>query len=97
MQESLAPFYTRILTTEYNWLEIASECCKKWQFPPCLGAIDGKHIVMRSPDNSGSVYLNYKGTFANVLLAFAKAQLQFVMIDFEAYGRNSDGGIYAHL
>jgi len=83
-------------TTEHDWLEIASGYFEKWQFPHCLGAIDGKHIVMRSPDNSGSVYFNYKGTFSIVLLALADAHLQFVMIDVGAYGRNSDGGIFAH-
>ena len=83
-------------TTEHDWLEIASGYFEKWQFPHCLGAIDGKHIVMRSPDNSGSVYFNYKGTFSIVLLALADAHLQFVMIGVGAYGRNSDGGIFAH-
>lgn len=47
--------------TEEEWLHIAHQFEVKWNFPNCIGALDGKHINIKAPKHSGSLYYNYKG------------------------------------
>lgn len=42
LHESVMP-----LTNEESWLRIADEFEEKWNFPHCIGAIDGKHVVIQ--------------------------------------------------
>lgn len=88
--------YMRFPQTPEEWEKKAEGFSELWNFPHCIGAIDGKHVVMKAPANSGSRYYNYKGTFSTVLLALVDANLQFIAIDVGSFGRNSDGGIFAH-
>lgn len=53
--------FFQIPSTEENWADLAAQFNQKWNFPHCIGAVDGKHIVMQSPAHSGSLYYNYKG------------------------------------
>ena len=53
--------YLKTPSTTSDWLRIATEFEEEWNFPNCIGAIDGKHIMMDCPKNGGSAYYNYKG------------------------------------
>lgn len=81
-------------TTEDEWKAVANSFAEKWGFPHCLGAIDGKHIVIRKPAGSGSYYYNYKKSFSIVLMALVNADCEFLMVDVGANGRVSDGGVF---
>uniref|UniRef100_A0A667WK21 DDE Tnp4 domain-containing protein n=1 Tax=Myripristis murdjan TaxID=586833 RepID=A0A667WK21_9TELE len=87
----------RTLCDEYlkEWLDIAEEFLQKWQFPHCLGAIDGKHITIQPPAHSGSTFRNYKGRFSVVLMAVVDASYQFKYVSVGAQGRASDAGVFA--
>ncbi|XP_040357252.1 protein ANTAGONIST OF LIKE HETEROCHROMATIN PROTEIN 1-like [Ixodes scapularis] len=57
--EELAPRYMKP-PSEQDWQTIADAYWMRWQFPNCLGAVDGKHVQVEAPANSGSLYHNYK-------------------------------------
>uniref|UniRef100_A0A6P7G3T0 Uncharacterized protein LOC114333878 n=1 Tax=Diabrotica virgifera virgifera TaxID=50390 RepID=A0A6P7G3T0_DIAVI len=74
---------------------VAEDFFVKWNFPNCIGCIDGKHIRLRCPPMSGSLYWNYKQYYSIVLQGVADAHCRFLYIDVGSYGKQSDGGIFA--
>ncbi|XP_036335456.1 uncharacterized protein LOC118745905 [Rhagoletis pomonella] len=85
--------YLKFPTTITEWKIIAETFAMKWQFPHCIGALDGKHIVFQSLRKDGSYFYNYKGTNSIVLLALVDADCRFIYIDVGCNGRTHDAGV----
>nr|XP_034174772.1 putative nuclease HARBI1 [Osmia lignaria] len=77
-----------------EWRQIAQGFEERWNFPGCCGAIDGKHITIQAPPNSGTQFYNYRGTNSLVLLAVADHESRFLYIDIGRNGVMSDGGVF---
>ena len=90
--DALASIYLPV-PSEIEWHSIAGEFFPRWNFPNCIGAIDGKHTMIQCPVNCGSLFYNYKSYFSIFLLAVASADYRFVMVDIGAYGSSNDSGI----
>jgi hypothetical protein len=100
--------YLKFPTSSEEWQAIAQEFWMRWNVPNALGcsfidiyylrsfsgSIDGKHVEIRAPPNSGTEYFNYKKTFSTVLLAVCDAKYRVIYAHFGSYGHESDAGIF---
>lgn len=83
--------------TPADWKKVAEEFAVKWQFPHCLGAIDGKHVAIRKPPSSGTTFYNYKGFFSIVIMAICDADYKFIFAAVGAEGSMSDRAIFSQM
>ena len=68
-------------TTPIQWRPIAEGFMRRWNFPHTLAAIDGKHVAIKKPPRSGTLYYNYKGFFSVILLAMVDHDYKFIWCD----------------
>ena len=86
--------FLKVPSCSEGWLKNANEFAAKWQFPNCISAIDGKHIIIEPPTGAGSAYYNYKHTHSVVLMAVAGPNYECIYADVGTNGRISDGGVW---
>jgi len=81
-------------STPEEWNVIAEQFDKQWNFPHCIGSMDGKHVTLQCPIKSGSDYYNYKCFFSIVLFALVDADYNFIYANVGCQGRINDGGVF---
>ena len=85
--EVLADDYMKCPDTPDEWRQVARGFERRWQFPNCLGALDGKHVAIRCPPHAGSLYFDYKKFHSIVLMALVDAEYCFLYVDVGRNGR----------
>src|SRR5687767_8259380 len=80
-------------STPAEWESIARVNEQRWNFPLCLGSLDGKHVRLKKPKNEHSRFICYKQFHSIVLLVVADGDYNIVMCDAGKNGRISDGGV----
>ena len=80
--------------TADEWRQVALGFETRWNYPHCLGGLDGKHVRIVPPARSGSTFYNFKGFHSIVLMALVDSSYEFVYVGVGSEGRAADGGIW---
>ncbi|CAF3068258.1 unnamed protein product [Rotaria sp. Silwood2] len=81
-------------TRHYEIRETTSAFLTKYNYPMCLGAIDGTHIAVEPPIGEETDYYNYKKHHSIILLAVVESNLKFTYVNVGAPGRCNDAFVY---
>ena len=102
IRQALKDGYCSTPSDPKAWRAVAKDFQTMWNLPHCLGAVDGKHMVIQAPANSGSTffkycfyYFKYKGTFSINLMAMSDTNYCFLSVDVGESGHHSDGGVFS--
>ena len=60
----MGPLFIRLQTIEEEVKEKTDKFFDHFQFPQCLGAVDGTHIYIKQPSDNASDIINRKGRFS---------------------------------
>ncbi|CAF3550803.1 unnamed protein product [Rotaria socialis] len=67
----------------------------KFDYPMCLGALDGTHISIKPPQGLELDYYNYKKFHSIIMLATVDSNLLFTYVNVGAPGRCNDTYVYS--
>lgn len=82
--------------TQKKWKEVSNGFKSWWNFPNCLGPMDGKHAQILGPKNSDNSFFNYKWTFSVVFFKLVDANYHMICTDLGYQGHISDGKVFTH-
>jgi hypothetical protein len=67
------------------------EICEELDFPNCICSIDGKHVTLQCPKNSGSQYLSYLHNFSLVFITTVGPYYKYTRAENGGFGKNNAG------
>ena len=73
----------RCPTSPQEWRAGAQGFEDRWNSPHTIGALDGKRVAIKCPEDSRSIFYNYKGFYSIVLMALVDAKYNFLWVDVE--------------
>ncbi|KAG0713570.1 hypothetical protein GWK47_015926 [Chionoecetes opilio] len=73
--------FLRFPTNQSEWQEVANDYFTQRNFPMCIGALDGKRVLISKPPRSGSEYYDYTGHFTLIMMALVDANCNFMYVD----------------
>ncbi|XP_066977862.1 uncharacterized protein [Macrobrachium rosenbergii] len=73
--------YLKLPSTPEEWNEIALHYFQQWNFPNCIGALDGKRVLNAKPPHSGAGFHDYKGHFSMIMMALVDASYKFLYVN----------------
>ncbi|XP_064094448.1 uncharacterized protein LOC135206898 [Macrobrachium nipponense] len=76
--------YLKLPSTPEEWNEVALHYFQQWNFPNCIGALDGKRVLIAKPPHSGSEFYDYKGHFSMIMMALVDASYKFMYVNIGA-------------
>ena len=91
--EELHPLHLPLSITE-SLKNNANEFENVWNFPHVFGCLDGKHICIVCPTDSGAMFFSYKKYFSVVLQGLVDENYKFITVDMGSFGKQSDGGMF---
>nr|ACD54739.1 PIF/Harbinger-like protein [Adineta vaga] len=66
----------------------------KFNYPMCIGSVDGTHIAIKPPKGYETDYYNYKKHHSIIMRAIVNSDLLFTYVNIGASGRCNDSSIY---
>ncbi|CAF4211088.1 unnamed protein product, partial [Rotaria sordida] len=81
-------------TTQQEIRATTDAFLKKYNYPMCLGALDGTHIAIEPPIGYEPDYYNYKKHHSIILLAIVESSLKFIYVNIGAPDRCNDANVY---
>ena len=94
IQDEFSREYLRCPTTTDEWKELEREFRLRWNVPHALGALDGRHVAVKKPKNTGALFHNCKGFFSSVMFALLDGQYKFRWVDAGTAGSCSYAQIF---